>query len=93
MDEDRRTLEIEQNSVINVKLDSLLDYNKRQDNRIGEIHKILTGNGTPESGVVVKQARISEKLTAIAGTLKTHWIMIWAILTALIGIGITSIFV
>ena len=86
--ENRRRMD----SVIEEKLNQILEYNKRQDERISEIHQIVTGNGTPENGLIVKTTRLSEKLVAIGATLKTHWIMIWAIFGAIIAIGLHSIF-
>ena len=77
-----------ENEIIIFKLNSLLDYNKRQDERIGTIHKIITGNGNPERGLAVKHARLEEKtesrFESIARTLKQHW-------SILIGIAMTVI--
>ncbi len=65
------------NDIFLLKLDQLLEYNKRQDERIGTIHTIITGNGNPERGLIVKHARLEEKteskLESIARTLKQHW--------------------
>ena len=73
------------NTIFENKLDQIIEYNKRQDKSIAEIHKIVTGNGTPENGLVVKQARMSEKITAICATLKIHWAFLISISLTTIG--------
>ena len=81
MVEERREL----SPILLEKLDNILEYNKRQDKAIADIHKIVTGNGTPESGLIVKQARMSEKITAICATLKIHWAFLISISLTTIG--------
>jgi len=71
--------------VIGIKIDQLLEYNKRQDTRIGTIHKILTGNGEPEEGMVVKYARLSEVVEGIKKTLNQHWAILIGVSMTVIG--------
>ena len=72
-------------SIFESKLDQIIEYNQRQDKAIAEIHKTIHGNGNPENGLVVKQARMSEKITAICATLKIHWAFLISISLTTIG--------
>ena len=48
--------------AILVKLENILDYNARQDVTTNKILVLLTGNGSPEKGLIVKTARLTDKL-------------------------------
>jgi len=71
--------------IIGIKIDQLLEYNQRQDKRIGEIHQILMGNGEPERGMVVKQARLSERVDNVCKSIKIHWGILIGVILAAIG--------
>ena len=62
MDKDRRKFDI----IFKKQLDNILEYNKRQDKLIGDIHKIIYGNGEVDKSWIHKFAIIST-------TLKLHW--------------------
>ena len=71
--------------VFDHKLDQIIEYNKRQDVKIDEIHKVIHGNGNPETGLIVKTTRMSEKINAICSTLKIHWALLGSIVLTVIG--------
>jgi len=71
-----------------IKLDQIIDYNKSQDKMIKEIHTVIHGNGNPETGLIVKTTRMSEKLNSITTTMKIHW----ALIIIVIGIAIKTAF-
>ena len=81
MEEHRRAFD----EIFDNKLDQIIEYNKRQDQKIDEIHKVIHGNGNPENGLIVKTTRMSEKIHAICSTLKIHWAFIIGICTIVIG--------
>lgn len=81
--------ELRRNDVkMGLKLDQILEYNKRQDKLIGEIHKVVHGNGNPENGLIVKCTRMSEKIISLSRTAKVHW----GLFVLLIGIAVRSVF-
>ena len=80
METDRRAYD----KTFDDKLNQILEYNERQDKSIATLNEIMLGNGKPENGYVVKHERLSEKVSAICSTLKTHWGL-------LAGIGLTTI--
>ena len=84
MEHERR----ESNIETILKLDQIIEYNQRQDKSISEIHKIVTGNGNPENGLIVKTTRMSEKIKNMTTTLKIHW----GLLILVIGVAVKTAF-
>ena len=81
MPESRREFD----EIFEHKLNQILEYNKRQDKMIDDIHKVIHGNGNPELGLVVKGARKDEIIKSHTSTLKIHWAFIIGICTIVIG--------
>ena len=81
MPENRRAFD----KVFENKLDEIIDYNKRQDKLIGEIHEVIHGNGNPEDGLIVKHTRTDERSKSNARQLAIHWALIVGIFLATAG--------
>jgi len=71
------------------KIDSLLEYNKRQDERIGQIHKIILGNGNPENGLAIRFARADERTMANCNKIKSLDLKFWALIFVLVSAALT----
>lgn len=78
---------------LNGRIDNLLEYNQRQDSATQKILKIIEGNGNPEAGMIVKQAKIQEQLRGIGKTLKLHWGLFVGMFTIIAGVVIRFIFI
>ena len=65
-----------------------MEYNKQQDEKLREVHEIVTGNGNPDSGMVVKQAKHEAEtkacLKSIFTQLRLHWGIFIIIISALV---------
>ncbi|MBS3742481.1 MAG: hypothetical protein KGY74_10205 [Candidatus Cloacimonetes bacterium] len=77
--EDRRQFD----KVLKIKLNNILEYNKRQDKLIKDIHRVIHGNGDPEKGLLLKHSNLSSKHTNlkedvdnIKSTLRMHWVLL-----------------
>jgi len=85
--DDRRDIDKELTQKLDsiiFKVENISQHNEIQDEKLNEIHMIVTGNGTPENGLPVKVARHSEKINSIISTLKIHWALLSGIALAVV---------
>ena len=71
--------------TILLKLENILEYNARQDEAISKILIILTGNGDPEKGLIVKHHKLVERVKSNTDVLSKHWRMLSAIAIGVFG--------
>lgn len=64
---------IEKDTKIESKLNVIIDQNREQNIKISDIHKTIHGNGNPDNGLVVKHAKLGERISAISTQMKLHW--------------------
>ena len=70
--------------VFEQKLNEIIEYNKRQDKLIGKVHEILTGNGDPEKGLVVRHTRLSERIKLNSAMLKIYGSLLIIVIGAIV---------
>ena len=76
-------------SIVMEKLNQMSD-------KLNDIHVIVTGNGNPENGLVVKLARCDEQTKANCSRLKIIsgklWALIFILVSSALGYGLSLIF-
>jgi len=71
--------------LILYKLDELKAGNKKQDETTNKILVLLTGNGKPENGLIVKHHKLVERVKSNTDVLSKHWRMLSAIAIGVFG--------
>ena len=85
-------MEDKDHSLIMSKIEQIFEANNRQNIQLDKIENLITGNGNPDNGLIVKSTKIASKVDGIVNTLKIHWGILGAILSGLIGISIKVVF-
>lgn len=55
------------------------------DKQIGDIHRILTGNGHPENGLVFRLVRLEESQRSTDRSRRRIWAVVLALATGVVG--------
>jgi len=78
-------------ALIMNKIDQILSDNMKQNKQLDKIEVLITGNGNPDNGLIVKSTKIASKVDGIISTLKIHWGLFATLISALIGVSIRVI--
>jgi len=81
-----------QEELILEKLDRLMEYNKQQDKKLQEVHEIVTGNGNPSNGMVVKQTKHEAETKASLNNVFVQLKLHWGLFIVVIGVLVKSVF-
>jgi len=79
-------------AIVMVKIDQILADNIRQNNQLNKIEVLITGNGNPDNGIIVKTTKLTSKVENLCTTLKIHWGLLATLVGSLIGISMKVIF-
>ena len=79
-------------AIVMSKIDQILADNLRQNDQLNKIEVLITGNGNPDNGIIVKTTKLTSKVDNLCAALKIHRGLLVTIAGSLIGISMKVIF-
>ena len=78
-------------ALIMTKIDRIISDNENQNKQLAKIEVLITGNGNPDNGLIVKSTKLTSRVDGIISTLRIHWGLFATLISALVGVSIRVI--